>query len=190
MPFDAEPPGGDYAAYIDKMVNRGAGTPGAQGLLKTGTGGFQSALRLPGAQKETRSPGQQYTAGTGIPSAPTAPAPPSSHMPAGVSEPASNATLAAQGSRAVSGTIQIVLGVLFGVLTAASIAAALLDEDPLEPFHVVRTVILFIVARMLFLRGRRALRGAQSIPGVSLPPFVPPSRPANRAQRSSTHRSS
>ncbi|VCU71272.1 hypothetical protein PIGHUM_03353 [Pigmentiphaga humi] len=185
MPFDPEPPNGDYAAYIDKMVNRGSGTPGAQGLLKTGTGGFRPALRLPGAQKDTRSPGQQYSAGIGIPSAPTAPAPPSASMPAGVSEPASNATLAAQGGSAVRGTVQILLGVLFGVLTVASIASVLIDGDALEPFHIVRAIILFFVARALFRRGRRTLRGAQPIPGVTLPPFVPASRPANQR---STHR--
>ncbi|MPS26510.1 phage holin family protein [Pigmentiphaga sp.] len=181
MPFDAEPPNGDYAAYIDKMVNRGAGTPGEQGLLKTGTGGFRPALRLPGAQKDTRSPGQQYSSGTGIPSAPTAPAAPSANMPAGVSEPASPATLAAQGNSAIKGTVQILLGGLFGVLAASSIGAALMDDDPLEPFNIVRTIILFIIARSLFRRGRQTLRGAQGIPGTTLPPFVPP----NRNQRSS-----
>ncbi|MDX3904178.1 MAG: phage holin family protein [Pigmentiphaga sp.] len=189
MPFDAEPPGGDYAAYIDRLVNRGTGTPGAQGLLKTGTGGFRPALRLPGRQNDTRSPGQQYTAGTGIPSAPQAPPAPSANMPAGISEPASQATLAAQGSRAVGGTVQILLGVLFGVLTVGSIVAAFLDEDPLEPFNIFRTVALFILARVLILRGRRALQGAQAMPGVSLPPFVPPSRPSGRDSRPSSHRS-
>lgn len=184
MPFDAEPPNGDYATYIDRMVNRDAGAPGSQGLLKTGTGGFQSALRLPGAQKDTLSPGQQYTAGTGIPSAPTLPAPPSASMPAGVSEPASGATLAAQGGSAIRGAIQMLLGILFGVLAVGSLASAFIDGDPLEPFNLIRTVILLLIARSLFRHGRKTLRGTQSIPGVTLPPFVPASRPADPHQRS------
>jgi len=184
MPFDPEPPDGDYAAYIDKLVNRGTGTPGAQSLLKTGTGGFRSALRLPGAQKDTLGPGQQYTTGTGIPSAPTAPAAPSANLPAGISEPASQATLAAQGSKVVRGTAQTLLALLFAVLTVGSIVAALMDEDPLEPGNIVRTIILLAITRTLFRQGRRSLRGAQAIPGTTLPPFVPPSRAATRTQRS------
>ena len=74
---------------------------------------------------------------------------------------------------------------LFGVLAVGSIASALMDGDPLEPFNIVRTIILLVIARALFRRGRQTLRGAQSIPGVSLPPFVPASRPDDLNPRSS-----
>ena len=184
MPFDSEPPDGDYAAYIDKLVNRGTGTPGAQRLLKTSAKGFRSALGLPRGRQDALGPGQQYATGTGLPSAPTAPVSRAEGMPAGISEPASQATLARQGRDAVGGTVQTLLGLLFAVLTAGSIASALMDEDPLEPGNIVRTIILLVLARTFFRQGSRKLRGASAMPPSPLPPFVPLARSTGRPPRS------
>lgn len=170
MPFEGEPPNGDYAGYIDRVINRGQGTPGEQRLFQTGTGGVKARKGLANSEKGMLSPGEQAPTGTGMPSALTAPPPPSAHMPAGLSEPASPTTLAAQHRHVVSGVVQTVFGGIFALSALGSLITAIRADD-VAPVHVVMTVLFFIAARNLLKKGLASLRGNARAPLVQYPPL-------------------
>lgn len=172
MPFEGEPPNGDYAGYIDRVINRGTGTPGEQRLLKSGSGGVRARIGIPDMQKGTLGPGEQRSSGTGMPSALVAPAPIADNMPAGVSEPASTTTLAAQRNDAVQGLVQTALGGLFALGSIGSLISVIVANDELSPFKIVQVVILFVIARHLLRKGLSRIRASGQAPLKSFPPLV------------------
>ena len=172
MPFEGEPPNGDYAGYIDRVINRGTGTPGEQRLLKSGSGGVRAKIGIPGMQKGTLGPGEQYSSGTGMPSALVAPIPIADHMPAGLSEPASTTTLAAQRSDTAQGLIQTALGGLFALASIGSLISAIVANDELSPFKIIQIVILFIIARHLLKKGLSKVRSSGQMVLKNFPPLV------------------
>lgn len=171
MPFEGEPPNGDYAGYIDRVINRGAGTPGEQRLLKSGSGGVRARIGIPGMQKGTLGPGEQHYSGTGMPSALVAPAPVADHLPAGLSEPASTTTLAAQRNDTVQGLVQTGLGGLFALGSLGSAISAVVSDHEMAPFHIFQIVVLFIVARVLLKKGLAKLRASGSQVLRNFPPL-------------------
>jgi hypothetical protein len=176
MPFDGEPRHGDYAAYIDKLVNRGVGPPGEQRMMQPDSSALKAAFGVSDRHSDALSPGQQYSAGTGIASAPTAPAPPSAHLPPGISEPASQATLAARSKTASGSMIQAGLGVVFLLMAGSNVVSAFQRDDLLQPGTIARIVVMLVLARFLLKRGLGRLRNTQNVPLSALPPFVPARR--------------
>ncbi len=175
MPFDAEPRNGDYASYIDQLVNRGGGTPGEQGLPKVQsgfkTGGFLSKVKTQALATAQKTTGDSSIAPTQIsPYFPTRPSDSPGSTP--------DATLAAQGGKVLAGVGKFALGILFGIFTVASLIAAFSSDDPLHPVNVGRTVVLFLIARVLVKNGLNAIKSGQKPPAKALSPFVPARRPS------------
>jgi hypothetical protein len=181
MPFEGEPPNGDYAGYIDRVINKGTGTPGEQRLLKGGSGGVRARMGIPGLQKGTLGPGEQRSTGTGMPSAPVAPVATSIGLPPGVSEPASTTTLAAQRTNVGQGLVQTVLGGLFGLAAAGSLVSTLMDDQGVQPYNVVQILVPAVIARFLLKRGVGKMRGGQ--PLQTFPPLAVPRGDLREAQR-------
>lgn len=172
MPFDGEPPNGDYAGYIDRVINRGTGTPGEQRLLKSGSGGVRARMGIPGLQKGTLSPGEQHSTGTGMPSALVAPVPTSDTLPAGISEPASTTTLAAQRTNVGQGLVQTVVGGVFGLWAAISLITSMFSDQGVQPYHVVQILVPALIARFLIKRGVERMRTSGQLPLQTFPPLA------------------
>jgi hypothetical protein len=172
MPFDGEPPNGDYAGYIDRVINRGTGTPGEQRLLKSGSGGVRARMGIPGLQKGTLGPGEQRSTGTGMPSALVAPVPTSDTLPAGISKPASSTTLAAQRTNVGQGLVQTVLGGAIGLASAIGLISTLFTDQGAQPFHIVQIVVAALIARFLIMRGVSKMRASNQAPLQTFPPLA------------------
>lgn len=172
MPFDGEPPNGDYAGYIDRVINRGTGTPGEQRLLKSGSGGVRARMGIPGLQKGTLGPGEQRSTGTGMPSALVAPAPTADTLPAGISKPASTTTLAAQRTNVGQGLVQTVLGGAFGLWAAISLITSMFSDQGVQPYHVVQILVPALIARFLIKRGVERMRTSGQLPLQTFPPLA------------------
>lgn len=169
MPFEGEPPNGDYAGYIDRVINRGQGTPGEQRLFQAGSGGVRARKGLPELEKGMLGPGEQASAGTGMPSALVAPAPPSANTPAGLNEPAPASTLAAQRRNAVGGLAQTAIGGLFALAAIGNLIYATQADSPTP--QLILTVIFFVAARNLLKAGFRKLRGSTPATLAKYPPL-------------------
>ncbi|GAA4339477.1 hypothetical protein GCM10023144_37790 [Pigmentiphaga soli] len=233
MFFESEPRNGDYASYVERLVNGGGNQPGktaqpgARGAIFAplptgergaepasfdtgpGTGAQPSPFGQPAAGAQTaasprpgsvrpspfdtpttgtaqpatrRSEGQwadSEVAGNSWPWPDSSPAPASTPAPARPAD-AAPATLASQGSAATRGFGQMALAVIVVFLALAGLVSDFVRAWPPAPSALARFAFLAIIAVLLFRRGLARVRGAQSLPSLPLPPFVPTRRGAPR----------
>lgn len=164
MAIDGEPKNGDYARYVENLVNRGNPSPG-QVLSK------DTATPIP------PSPGQVFNPGTVLKPAGTAPtaAQPRAGGKADRTRPATspvntaNSSLAAQaGKRKLS--IGLMIVALAVAWIAARMALAVVNAPVFQAEDLVPAVFLLFFAGMLF-RGARGLRADARKPQAKLPPL-------------------
>jgi hypothetical protein len=154
MPFEGEPRNGDYAAYVDRLVNQGVGAPGAQRISP-----------LPPAP--TPFPPTSTQAPAAAPPAPTASHTPQPPVQTQVAQP----TLAELGTRQMRSNSARAFSMLFMILGVISAIAALGDEEPLSMRNIMRTLIPLFIAQAVYRSSREDARQAQ-VPKTGLPPFV------------------
>lgn len=182
MSLDQEPPDGDYAAYIDSLVNDRQGSPGAVGKsLARGARRRTDKVRNdnPAASGET-SPGAS-SPGASSPGA-TSPGEASRfgvRTPPGVirrdhnshtefeyvspdEESGKAASLGPHGSAKLAGIVQIILGLGALALFARVAIQMTYSHDPFSLDYIVPLVLLGFIARMFLARGNARLREARS----------------------------
>ena len=172
MPLDQEPPDGDYAAYIDRLVNGRQGAPGA--VEKSHARGTR---RLPTASRREGKPVASGDASPSNSAPPTrgtrAGAPPvlvrrdhNSHTEfeyvAPENEPGKEDSLGPRGSSRLAGIVQIILGLGALALFARVASHMTYSHDPFSLDHLVPLVLLGFIARMFLTRGNARLREARS----------------------------
>lgn len=187
MPLDQEPPDGDYAAYIDKLVN---GRNGAPGAVSRPMGGGRR--RAPDALHNEDDPdasgkplSRSPSSGDALPGGSPAGIPArmaargrrdgssvlvrrdhNSHTEfeyvSPDDAPAKADSLGPQGSARLTGIVQIALGLGALALFARAALHMTYSHDPFSLDHIVPLVLLGFIARMFLVRGNAQLRKAGS----------------------------
>jgi hypothetical protein len=165
MAIDGEPKDGDYARYIDTLVNRGAPPPGQvmnQGLPTRET-------PSPGQVLPEKSPrtGKTTNADSGKPAMPAkTKAAPSAAAPANAA--ARSTTLAAQAGKRKLSTGVALVALVIGWHAVRMIVGAL-EQRPIQPDQVIPGAFLLLFALMLFRISRRVRADSRRPPGPLAP---------------------
>ena len=196
MPLDQEPHDGDYAAYIDKLVNGRKGSPGAVGRpLSRSTRRHSDARQNEehaaapdeATPAETltgyASPGETLHRGSrrtrGSPSPVVIRRDHNSHTEFEYVTPDDGSSkadsLGPQGSPRLSGIIQIALGLGTLALFARTAIHMTYSAEPFSLDYIIPLLLLGFIARMFLARGHARLRQAGSGRAAT--------RPGKRRQR-------
>lgn len=170
MPLDQEPLDGDYAAYVDRLVNGRQGSPGAVGKPLARSARRRSDLSQheagPAASDEKKAPGTTAR-GRRVGEPPVV----IRHDHNSHTEfeyvspddgPAKADSLGPHGSARLTGIVQIILGLGTLALFARVAIAMTYSHDPFSLDHIVPLLLLGFIARMFLVRGNAKLREARS----------------------------
>jgi len=184
MSLDAEPKNGDYVAYIEKLVNRGARSPGA---IATRRSRWADAFRPAGSTQQPEA-GVSWPerggldAGPGTAPAP-APAPLAEAARTGQAEPAADPvrdgaprTLAQAASHRKQGLVMMAVAAVLAMVGFGRLQ----DFTAFEDFDDLVAAAFLLVFAFIFLRGGLALRRRGQAP-QPLPPL--PTTARSRAHR-------
>jgi hypothetical protein len=178
MAIDGEPKNGDYARYIDNLVNRGTLPPGQvipQGLPPLETPSPGQVL-----SEKSRNTARTASTGGGKPAAAAKTAPTAGAGPANAA--AGSNTLAAQAGKRKFSTGIALVAVVIGWHAIRMIAGAF-EQRPLQPEHVIPGAFLLLFAVMLFRISRRVRADSRQPPGPLSPLPTLKGKPGAEAKR-------
>lgn len=164
MAIDGEPKNGDYARYIDTLVNRGTLSPGQ--VMPQGLPPIEP--RSPGQvlPEKSRNSARTASTGGGKPATVAKTAAAAGASPANAA--ARSNTLATQAGKRKFSTGIALVAVVIGWHAIRMIAGAF-EQRPLQPEHVIPGVFLLLFAVMLFRISRRVRADSRQPPGPLSP---------------------